>query len=98
VIAALVLVGALLAGSPGGGDAHWARAQDGEGLIALTTRVCGNPDRWPAVAFANFIDGPDYPLRTGQRLLVVCTSPAIELVAPVITRVATPTWGGGIQP
>ena len=58
---------------PAHGDGHWVRALDGEGLIALTTRTCGAPDHWRSVAHANFIEGPDYGLTRGQRLIVWCT-------------------------
>lgn len=63
-------------------------ARSGEGVIAITTRACGTPANWRAVAAANGIKGPAFLVRLGQRLTVSC-GPA---------TVATPTRSGWTHP
>lgn len=47
-------------------------AQRGEGVIRITTRVCGNAANWKAVAAANGIKAPVYLVLLGQRIAVTC--------------------------
>lgn len=49
------------------------RAQRGEGVIRITTRVCGNADNWRTVAAVNQIYAPKYRVLLGQKLTVPCT-------------------------
>lgn len=51
-------------------------AQRGEGVIRITTRVCGTSRNWQAVAAANGIRPPVYLVLLGQRMSVTCTSTA----------------------
>lgn len=60
-------------------------ARAGEGVIRITTRVCGTAANWPAVAAANGIRPPVYLVRLGQRLTVSCTGGAAASNTPVVT-------------
>ncbi len=51
-------------------------ARAGEGVIRITTRVCGNANNWQGVAAANGIRGPVYLVLLGQRLTVSCSAGA----------------------
>lgn len=50
------------------------RARAGEGVIAITSRVCGSAAAWRSVAAANRIAAPRYLVLLGQRLTVSCSS------------------------
>ena len=47
-------------------------ARPGEGVIRITSRVCGNANNWRNVAAANGIRPPTYLVLLGQRLSVAC--------------------------
>jgi len=47
----------------------------GEGLIALTARVCGSSSTWKDVAKANGVTGPNYVIYRGRDYKVVCNRP-----------------------
>jgi len=108
--------------APSTGSAGWARtvvviataadaaatAQPGEGVIRITTRVCGNANNWQQVAAANGISAdssPPYLVLLGQRLTVSCSTstgsttaqpaPAPPATAPA-TGWANPTPGACI--
>ncbi len=62
-------------------------AQPGEGVIRITTRICGNADSWLTVADDNGILAPVYLVLLGQKLTVTCTpgsatAPAAPAPAP----------------
>jgi len=60
-------------------------AQWGEGVIRITTRVCGNADNWEQVAAANGISPPVYLVLLDQRIVVSCaagSSPKTPASAP----------------
>jgi len=48
----------------------------GEGLIALTARVCGTSATWRNVATANRVYGPAFVIYYGRAYTVACTRPA----------------------
>jgi murein DD-endopeptidase MepM/ murein hydrolase activator NlpD len=48
------------------------KPKPGEGVIAITTRVCWSSRGWQQVAAANHITGPTYLVRLGQTLVVHC--------------------------
>jgi murein DD-endopeptidase MepM/ murein hydrolase activator NlpD len=76
-------------------------AQPGEGVIRITTRVCGNANNWQAVAAANNIAAPVYLVLLGQKLTVACTggtpapaaAPPAPAAAPVSSGWADPAPG-----
>lgn len=60
-------------------------ARPGEGVIRITTRVCGNADNWQVVAAANGISAtsnPPYLVLLGQRIVVACTGTSQAQTAP----------------
>lgn len=77
-----------------------ARAQRGEGVIRITTRVCGSAAGWQNVAAANNITPPVYLVLLDQSLTVSCgaartpvtTAPA-PAPAPVVAAATTSGWG-----
>lgn len=76
-----------------------AYAQPGEGVIRITTRVCGNANSWQAVAAANGItatSNPPYLVLLGQRLSVSCSSLASTTVQPAAAGAAS--TAGWINP
>jgi murein DD-endopeptidase MepM/ murein hydrolase activator NlpD len=76
-------------------------ARDGEGVIAVTMRVCGSAPNWRTVAAANGIRGPLYLVRLGQRIVVTCAGtprPAAttsDTWANPLPGTCRPTGGGG---
>lgn len=79
-------------------------AQPGEGVIRITTRICGNADNWQAVAAANNIvawSNPPYLVLLGQVLTVSCSgasggiapSTPVQPVAPAGTGWTNPLPG-----
>jgi murein DD-endopeptidase MepM/ murein hydrolase activator NlpD len=67
-------------------------AQPGEGVIRITTRVCGSADNWQAVAAANGIMAPVYLVLLGQKLTVACAgAPATDTTAPAPAPAPAPT-------
>ena len=47
-------------------------ARPGEGVIRITTRVCGNANNWQSVAASNGVRAPVYLVLLGQVLTVPC--------------------------
>lgn len=70
-------------------------ARPGEGVIRITTRVCGNANNWQSVAAANGIRPPVYLVLLGQVLSVSCTggSAPQQAAAPPVRA-----SGGWTQP
>lgn len=76
----------------------------GEGVIAITARVCGSSASWRTVARANGITGPQFVVRLGQALTVSCAAPRPSSGPTTSTRWAYPLarrgacmsgWGAG---
>lgn len=67
----------------------------GEGVIAITTRICGNANGWQQVAADNGIPAPDYPVALGQVLTVKCgQSDPAPVVAAAISQPPAPAPAG----
>jgi murein DD-endopeptidase MepM/ murein hydrolase activator NlpD len=66
-------------------------ARPGEGVIRITTRVCGNANNWQNVAAANNIRPPVYLVLLGQLLVVNCVGGS-SAPAPQPAAVATSGW------
>lgn len=79
-----------------------ATAQPGEGVIRITTRVCGNANNWQNVATANDIAAPVYLVQLGQKLTVACTggtqAPAAAPVAPAPAQAPAAASSGWAAP
>lgn len=74
-------------------------AQPGEGVIRITTRICGNANNWQAVAAANGISAPVYLVMLGQKLTVACTGSFAPAAAPEVPApVAAPASNGYAEP
>ncbi len=74
-------------------------AQPGEGVIRITTRICGNANNWQAVAAANSIMPPTYLVLLGQKLTVACTgSPAPAAAPEAPASAAAPASSGWVVP
>lgn len=73
-------------------------AQRGEGVIRITTRICGNANNWQAVAAANNIRPPVYLVLLGQKMVVTCVAGSAP--APVPQQQAPPaaTATGWVAP
>jgi len=71
-------------------------ARSGEGMIRITTRVCGSAAGWPAVAARNGVTPPVYLVLLGQRIVVTCTSGGTiaQAQAPPV-RAAPPAAASG---
>jgi murein DD-endopeptidase MepM/ murein hydrolase activator NlpD len=61
----------------------------GEGIIAVTARVCGTARSWTAQAKANRVVPPAWVVRLGQRLTIDCTLAPVAV--PAVARPA-PVW------
>jgi murein DD-endopeptidase MepM/ murein hydrolase activator NlpD len=75
-------------------------AQPGEGVIRITTRVCGNANNWPSVAAANGIvasSSPPYLVLLGQVLSVSCVGGG-SAPAPQQAPAPVQSSGGWTQP
>jgi len=71
-------------------------ARPGEGVIRITTRICGNARNWQNVAAANGIKPPVYLVLLGQRITVACVggsapAPAAQQ-APAPPAVSASGW------
>jgi murein DD-endopeptidase MepM/ murein hydrolase activator NlpD len=74
-----------------------ATAQPGEGMIRITTRVCGSADGWQANASANGIIPPIYLVLLGQTLRISCDgTPAPSTPAP--SAPSQPASSGWVNP
>ena len=72
-------------------------AQPGEGMIRITTRVCGSADGWQANASANGVIPPIYLVLLGQTLRISCSgTPAPTTPAP--STPSQPTSSGWVNP
>jgi len=65
-------------------------AQWGEGMIRITTRVCGNANNWQNVAAANGITAPVYLVLLGQKITVTCVGGSAPAPAPAAQPAPAP--------
>jgi len=66
-------------------------ARAGEGVIRITTRICGNANNWQNVAAANNIRPPVYLVLLGQQMVVSCVG-GTSVPAPQQPAVAASGW------
>jgi hypothetical protein len=73
----------------------------GEGMIAITSRICGSASGWEVNAALNDVTPPVYLVRLGQQLNIQCglSAPlAAPVVAPAAPAPAAPAAAGGLSP
>lgn len=80
-----------------------AYAQSGDGVIRITTRVCGNANNWPAVAAANNIKAsstPPYLVLLNQAVRVSCaaSAPVTPQQVPQTRTQSTVTSASWVHP
>jgi murein DD-endopeptidase MepM/ murein hydrolase activator NlpD len=70
-------------------------ARPGEGVIRITTRICGNANNWQNVAASNSVKPPVYLVLLGQQLTVACVGTSAP--APAQQRAAPPAPAAGAR-
>ena len=83
------------AASVSGSSPITTTARRGEGVIAITSRMCGSATAWRGVAKANGIYGPIYLVRLGQRITVTCSQATVPRKASKSSGSANSTTSSG---
>lgn len=76
------------------------QAQRGEGVIRITTRICGTAKNWQSIAAANNITPPVYLVMLGQNVSVACAAGPVAPPppAPAQAPVAATAGDGWTHP